>query len=819
MKKLLTKALALIGLLMIGGSSAWADNFSSTDQDSPITVKMTQLDPSITSEAKGVVTNATIGGSSWDGTNFSAFYIGSGNYDSGKVAVVSIDASKVTGNISTASITFNITSGTSRPHQFLAVYTTNELDVTNLLWGNQGSSFTACTNVTCSGDASEFDAENYPARVSITQDKTENVAWDISDILKNNKKITVVLIAFRYKNQNVGGSNCVGTSTVNSNPVVNITTTTASFADYTINYKFEENTIKSVNGNDEVGATVNAQSPITIEGQKYYATSSIDVVLDADAANNVLDVTLRKANSYNWTVTSSLGTPIAYGVGVEDETVSYAYNKYILSGTDLYVATKQGSNPWWGKSILLDSDNKADQITYANPIANVVYYSEAEDIEGASSTSGSNTDIRCSGKAGGYGSNVNVCTLTTPGVYRLYTSIWGNSGKTITFNAGTTQIGSVATTGNITDYNTATFTVTENTDITFNGGDSSHPVDYIYIVRIGDVPREGDITSIVANPNIDGNTAGWTCEKPNGGNGPLKDNAVMEYWAGKNNITTAERDAMSFDYHQEFKGLPNGYYTVSAEMYNSLNGEVGAEFNQSCGVYGNNVIAYVTEESATLKRYTTDPILVTDGTLRIGVKSDKRMGARWFVADNFQLTYVGNTVSVTVPTSKWGSLCSDYALDFTGLDDIEAYIVTDETATSVTVEKVNKVPAKEGIFVHGITSNVPLLSGDADDMSANKLIGTTAPYTVKENVWALSAGELHPITEGTQIAKGKAYLVSTILGSSNAARRIIIKNNEATAIKNVEATANNAVHYNLAGQRVNANAKGIIVVNGKKVLK
>jgi len=152
-----------------------------------------------------------------------------------------------------------------------------------------------------------------------------------------------------------------------------------------------------------------------------------------------------------------------------------------------------------------------------------------------------------------------------------------------------------------------------------------------------------NMTRVIVNPTIDGNADGWTCDRPVGGNGPLLNAASFEYWAGN----ASDRANASFDYYQVLTGLQNGFYRVSAEMYNSLNGEGGdyTEFSPTCAVYAasgeNEVVALVDVESATLSRYTTDVVEVTDGTLRLGVKNvTTPMAARWFVADNFTLTYL-----------------------------------------------------------------------------------------------------------------------------------------------------------------------------------
>ena len=121
----------------------------------------------------------------------------------------------------------------------------------------------------------------------------------------------------------------------------------------------------------------------------------------------------------------------------------------------------------------------------------------------------------------------------------------------------------------------------------------------------------------------------------------MLNNASFEYWAGN----ASSRDEAEFDYYQVIENLPNGFYTISAEMYNSLNGEGGAVFAATSGVYAAageaEVSKLVDVDGTEFIKYTTDKIAVTNGTLRIGVKNTvKPMAARWFVADNFKLTLV-----------------------------------------------------------------------------------------------------------------------------------------------------------------------------------
>lgn len=68
---------------------------------------------------------------------------------------------------------------------------------------------------------------------------------------------------------------------------------------YTINYVFGTDTINQVQNTIGVGATVNAVSPITIDGTKYYAAdgAATSMKTTSDATANVLNVNLRLAGT------------------------------------------------------------------------------------------------------------------------------------------------------------------------------------------------------------------------------------------------------------------------------------------------------------------------------------------------------------------------------------------------------------------------------------------------------------------------------------------------------------------------------------------
>lgn len=159
-----------------------------------------------------------------------------------------------------------------------------------------------------------------------------------------------------------------------------------------------------------------------------------------------------------------------------------------------------------------------------------------------------------------------------------------------------------------------------------------------------------DMTRAIVNFDCS-SAEGWTCEKPNGGNGPLPPNGApnFEFW-----IASAANGA--FDYSQKLEGMPNGKYVLKAQMHNSTNGEADAQVNGSCGLYAKSgeteVFTAVTEDGTELKDYATDEIEVADNTLTVGVKNKDTMGARWFVADNFSLTLTSEGTPTAISEVK-----------------------------------------------------------------------------------------------------------------------------------------------------------------------
>lgn len=257
------------------------------------------------------------------------------------------------------------------------------------------------------------------------------------------------------------------------------------YCDYTINYTFDNETVKTDTGNELAGTVVNAQAPFTVEGQKYYfadgATTSFTLVANE---TNVFEVAMRKANVYTYTVKNNVNDDVKTGEGVEGETVYVPYNHYILKNGVLY--KKDQTNKEFRYSFVATADVETTLNYTATTTENVIYLSEGEDIDGMTATSANNVDARCSNAAAGYASDPVEFYTLQPGVYKVALGVLGNAGNTFIVKAGETEVMTAATAGYWFESTSEEFTVKAETALTFEGANNSKPLDYVYIQKTGD---------------------------------------------------------------------------------------------------------------------------------------------------------------------------------------------------------------------------------------------------------------------------------------------------------------------------------------------
>ena len=206
------------------------------------------------------------------------------------------------------------------------------------------------------------------------------------------------------------------------------------------------------------------------------------------------------------------------------------------------------------------------------------------------------------------------------------------------------------------------------------------------------------------------------------------------------------------------------------------------------------------------------------------------------------------TVPVTITAAGYATFASDKALDLSNLPEgLTAYVAASLSSDAVTINPITTTVAPgTGLIFGGAAGDyeVPVAS-EGTEVTDNMLVGVvgeavTLPQDGTCYVLALNAESKAVFQQVTtkavaSVPAGKAYL-NTATASPAPARPddmpgvdgvtlaktlniYLPGEGEATAIKTVEtAEQQDGAIYNLAGQRVGKDYKGIVIMNGKKYL-
>lgn len=171
------------------------------------------------------------------------------------------------------------------------------------------------------------------------------------------------------------------------------------------------------------------------------------------------------------------------------------------------------------------------------------------------------------------------------------------------------------------------------------------------------------------------------------------------------------------------------------------------------------------------------------------------------------------TETVTL-TKEYNTYVPTKALDFSGVEGIKAYYVTEVTATEATLTEATTVAAGEGIIISGTpgTYEVPVATTEVAKSTTNKL----ATGTIAEGDYILYDGEFVPCSGGT-LPDGKAYLPKSEISTSSA-KALILGFGDATGINEAKAAKADGAIYSISGVRVAQPQKGVYIMNGRKVI-
>lgn len=286
--------------------------------------------------------------------------------------------------------------------------------------------------------------------------------------------------------------------------------------------------------------------------KKYiYVSDDAEGKTVAGDASTVITVTFREAATWNYTINAvdesdNVLKVLKTGQNFEAETFAMAYSTYVNVDGTLYESSKSNSDDKKGYcfSMTLSEDNMTKNIVFKpTSIENVVYFSEAEDIEGLTLTTNNNTKIRSSNGASAYAAESDVEFTKLPnGKYTLTTVIcdvsktpaseWNYiAGKDTVFTFTATAVNWVQ--GKSDEF---TLNNKETGMLLAKGGNNNMGVDFIYIQKTGDaelIEPAGPVT-------INFNDSAYAVSSSSATDGDIKENKVIN--AGDLTLTISPKE-------------------------------------------------------------------------------------------------------------------------------------------------------------------------------------------------------------------------------------------------------------------------------------
>lgn len=433
------------------------------------TVKMTYVDGSKANldTSYGEVTEGEVG---YLKISNGALALGRESWGANQITYIQVDASTIPGTITGATLSATLKQPDAKRARVWGVGYNSSTWSSSLTWNTADKSITTV--------GSTVTTKKSTADVSAT--------FDITDALKTDDDKIVTLLVY----QTAAGGGSI------ANPTVTVTYTTAQTAAYTVKYVCNSTEIKTaetrtgiVNQKPELESSDKDAIKVTTDGvlSAKYIYSSDDAASQTIASDGstVITVNFREASKYTYTINAVGGSKtvqLASGSNFEGETLSVAYPRYLLDGTDLY--KKEPNNNDYHQTYTL-TGNLEENLTYTKDLSDVVYYKEAEDIEGMTKATGSNANIRCSMGVGGFNGGDTEVTLATlsAGSYSMIASNRGSGDGSLPINIAGTKW-DVQTHGyNVTE--TKTFTLSEEGAVTVPaGGDKNNMFDFFVIQKI-----------------------------------------------------------------------------------------------------------------------------------------------------------------------------------------------------------------------------------------------------------------------------------------------------------------------------------------------
>ena len=261
-------------------------------------------------------------------------------------------------------------------------------------------------------------------------------------------------------------------------------------ADYTITYKYGEETVKTSSGNAAVGANIPTDASFFENDVKYIRKDGQSEGFTIVSGANNYTVEVRLAETFSYSLTDNLTGTILNGTGIEGEKAYLPYSRYQIVNGELYEADV--TNKEYRKTITLTEDNMTESVNYVTKdgIAKAEFFSEGESIEGMNVSTYGNIPVRASGAKAGVTTEDVVITTLPAGTYKLHVGAFTSksSEQIIYIGYGETQL-AFASSSNLNETASEEFTLSESTEIKYFGTTTSGDaqLDYIWIEKTADI--------------------------------------------------------------------------------------------------------------------------------------------------------------------------------------------------------------------------------------------------------------------------------------------------------------------------------------------
>ena len=487
-----------LAMFSVGTQTSYADETVLT----PTQTTVIQADGKTTQNANTVLYNAEA--TSWRYSqakiNGGAFTNMLAAYEGSPVVLTKFDASTTLKGklLKKATLSFYSVCTVSKKNSNVQVATINTgWDATTATWTNTNTA--EILNAVCiNGDGDNV------------KTKKTKLSYDVTSYLQASTDNTLGIALFTYTGREQEASD------------FNLTleyVDAASATNYTVKY------VDAAGNEIKTSSTYVAESglvpPLTEEDKVavYNEDKTVKYVYDSDDASSltiaadgstVVTIKFREAAKWNYTFNAvdEEGNPLQEGIvkgtNFEGETFSVGYPYAINVDGTLYTSDKLSSDKkGYYLSYTLEADNQVKDITFKpTTTTDIVFLSEAENIEGLTKATNNNTFVRSSNGGSAYAAEADVeITKLQPGKYKLTAVICDatkNAGSEWNFLAGENNVFNfTASSVNWAQGTSEEFEVNAETPIYLaKGGSANQAVDFIYIQKTGDAEALPTFTEI-----------------------------------------------------------------------------------------------------------------------------------------------------------------------------------------------------------------------------------------------------------------------------------------------------------------------------------